>query len=687
MEHRDNPYFIQSATLSWEDGIPCAEAYGDVYFSRDDGLAESQYVFLQHNQLAQRWQNLDPQCPGRFTICESGFGTGLNFLLAWQLWQQCAPANWTLHYISSEKHPLTPQDLQISHGHWPALATLSNLLQELYPPLLPGHHRRNLHDHRVCLDLLFGDIVENLPALLDTEYPALQPSNSDDPPGATTNRVVDAWFLDGFAPASNPEMWQQALFAAMQYLSRDGATFATFTSAGVVKRGLRAAGFSVRKVKGFGRKREMLCGEFVGADDGSPAPPLPPRKGAVAWHQPQSRGSVRSVIVIGGGLAGCSTAWALAERGIQVQLLERGPTLATGASGNPQGILYTKLSPEAGALNQFTLHSFLYALHHYRQLAHRRDFIHDFCGVLQLPGSEREAELYRRVAEVMADQHWVKSLDAASASALAGLAIDRPGLFYPGAGWISPTSLCAAYTQHPDITVHHCKAALSLRATSQGWKIDCGDTQFQSDAVVIANSHDAAKFPYSDYLPLRKIRGQLSYLPADAVLKPPATVICHDGYIAPPIADHYCIGASFNLNDDSTALSDAEHHDNLRKLRALDSAVIADDTEVIGGRAALRCASPDYMPIVGALPDTAAFDRDFASLRKDARLTVGRPGRYHANLYINVAHGSRGLTSTPMAAELLASYLCGEARPLPRHLSEALSPARFIIRDLSRHRR
>lgn len=694
MEHRDNPYFIQSATLSWEKGIPCADDYGDVYFSKDNGLAESQYVFLQHNRLAERWSTLDPKLSGRFTLCESGFGTGLNFLLAWQLWQQSAPASWTLHYISSEKHPLTPQDLQNAHSHWPSLSHLAGQLQAAYPPRLPGHHRRHFANKKVCLDLLLGDIVDTLPALLDQQYDvagSCQSNASENDTKAATG-LIDAWFLDGFAPASNPDMWQDTLFNSMRRLSREGATFATFTSAGVVKRGLKAAGFDVRKVKGYGRKREMLCGEFHVspsdlAEDLPAEKTVPPRKGAIAWHQPQALAPIRSVTIIGGGLAGCSTARALAERGIAVRLIERNPQLAAAASGNPQGILYTKLSPEAGALNQFTLHSFLYALHHYRRLAEQHDFIHDFCGVLQVPGSEREAALFQRVAEVMTQQAWVEPVDARRASILSGLNINRGGLFYPDAGWIAPASLCHAYIQHDNIEVYHRRSALSLQAEDKGWLVDCDDQQFASDAVIIANSKDAASFKQCDFLPLRNIRGQLSYLPTGAMLKTPRAVVCHNGYLAPPVDEFYSIGASFVLNDDNTELREAEHLENLRKLRELDPDALSACATVTGGRAAIRCASPDYLPIVGAVPMASAFDADFSSLRKDARLTLTAPGRYHRNLYANVAHGSRGLTSTPLAAELLASYICGESRPLPRQLCENLSPARFIIRDLTRQRR
>ncbi len=677
MNDHNNPYYLQTAELDWQDGIPCASDFGDVYFSRDDGSAESRYVFLDGNQLAERWRALDANKPGRFTICETGFGTGLNFLLAWQLWQQCAPDSWTLHYISCEKHPLNSGDLAKAHQHWPSLASLAAILQHNYPPLIPGHHRRSLSERGPHIDLLFGDIADTLPALIDSIG-----SHPDSSP-----RPVDAWFLDGFAPSANPGMWQASLFDAMARLSKPNASFATFTAAGIVKRGLRERGFTVTKTKGFGRKRDMLVGHFTAAQPDT-EPALPPSP--LPWHQPAATASVHSVVVVGAGLAGCTTARALAERGLRVTLIERRANPAEEASGNPQGMLYTKLSPEPGLLNVFTLHSFLYALHHYHRIASNSDAIDgEFCGVLQLANSPREAALFKRLQQQLAEHHWLQFVDRDRASALSGIDIRQDGIFYPAAGWLSPPSVCKERIAHPNIALLTNSEALSLLDHGDHWQI-IGSGQHpiaEGDAVVIANSHDATQFSQSAFLPLRKIRGQISYFRQQDVQTSPRCVVCHKGYVAPEHKQQLCIGASFDLHNANSEVTAEDHAYNLNTLADLSPKLLKPGSEAIGGRAALRCASPDYAPIVGALPDIEAFDNDYAALRKDARRAIDQPGRYVRNCYVNVAHGSRGLTSTPLAAELLAAYLCNESRPLPKQLCESLSPARFIIRDLMRSKR
>lgn len=222
---------------------PYSTIFQDVYYSSDNGLLETDYVFLQGNQLRQRWQQL---ADNRFTIIETGFGTGLNFLCAAQLWLQISPPNATLHFISAEKYPPNLQEMTKALQIWPELNYLSESFLLEYAKLT--HKNIQLLSGRVQLTVLIGDATDCLNNL-------------------TT--LADAWFLDGFSPAKNPEMWQPALFAQMARLSKPNTTFATFTSAGAVKRGLQAAGFKVNKQAGFGKKREMLTGQFSNKTDKS----------------------------------------------------------------------------------------------------------------------------------------------------------------------------------------------------------------------------------------------------------------------------------------------------------------------------------------------------------------------------------------------------------------------------------
>lgn len=232
-----------TANIEWRNGQPFACDFQDVYFSTDNGLLETDYVFLQGNDLATRWLDANLQT---FNIAETGFGTGLNFLCAAKTWLESAPQNATLHFISVEKYPLSTHDISTALNLWLQLKPVSEPFLAQYESLLSSVNTISLYDDRVRLTLLIGDATERL---------------------SKTNDKIDAWFLDGFAPAKNPDMWQAALFQQMARLSKTSTTFATFTSAGDVRRGLINAGFEVSKRAGFGKKREMLTGKFLGNND------------------------------------------------------------------------------------------------------------------------------------------------------------------------------------------------------------------------------------------------------------------------------------------------------------------------------------------------------------------------------------------------------------------------------------
>ena len=274
-----SPSHVEWSHVEWNQGQPYASAFQDVYFSSDNGLLETEYVFLQGNKLSARWQNLKENS---FTIAETGFGTGLNFLCAAKLWLETAPQEAVLHFISLEKYPLNIADISSALQLWPELQEYSKPFLAEYENILPTElfnkaltlnkvapinkepslnktqdfnqfKSVTLFDNRIQLTLLIGDATDCLKTINLEKY-SLKSSKS---------AAVDAWFLDGFSPAKNPEMWQSALFEQMSKLSNQNTTFATFSSAGAVRRGLIAAGFAVNKKVGFGKKREMLLGNFL----------------------------------------------------------------------------------------------------------------------------------------------------------------------------------------------------------------------------------------------------------------------------------------------------------------------------------------------------------------------------------------------------------------------------------------
>ncbi len=676
-----SPWQLPTPDLQWdEQGSPHSGRFDDIYFSRAGGSAETEYVFLQQNDLETRWRALDPHSPGLFVIGETGFGTGLNFLAACALWRRCAPRGWRLLFISAERFPLTRGELERALAQWPQYAEFGARLIAAWPPPLPGFHRRELDDD-IAVQLLFGDAIDQFDALADTRAPLL--------PAGTQ---VDCWFLDGFAPAKNPQMWSDELFAALARLSRPGATFATFTAAGFVRRGLQAAGFAVERAPGFGSKREMLRGRFVGADtqrsvDGFTA--------ADHWATPPAARSARHAVVVGAGLAGSHTARALARRGWRVTVLERAGRIAAAASGNPQGILYTRLSTQDSTLSRFALGSFQHAVAHYQtRLGTDLAGAGDLCGVLQLV----EADEWEKLRQAFGDDRhgdWLRFVDAAAASAIAGCPVPRPALWFAGAGWLAPAALCERNLRHPLIEVRLQCNVDTLQRTDDRWLLQTSDGDIEADTVILCTAYENVKsLPDSSFmnqaLPTKPIRGQITELPSTLLRHTPRCVICHDGYLAPH-GDGLTVGATFDLRDDNPAVRADDHRRNLQQQADALPALLAEspdaiDCDSLHGRTGFRAATPDYLPIAGAVADVAALRERFGALAGNARKVIAAEPAWLPSLYVNVGHGSRGLTSTPLCAELLAALICGEPRPLPRELQRALSPARFVIRDLVRGR-
>ncbi len=569
---------FQHAQLDWdENGQPLSRAFGDVYFSRHSGLNETRHVFLATNRLAERFAALgdgEVLCIG-----ETGFGTGLNFLCAWQLFEQVAPAGARLEFVSVEKFPLAAADLRRALALWPELAPWSEALLGQYLAVHPGFQRLAFAGGRIGLTLLLGG------------------------------------------------------------------------------------------------------GTYQG----------PPANAGKPWYaRPAPHAGRRAALVVGGGLAGCASAASLAARGWQVTLIERHPGLAREASGNPQGVLYLKLSAHGTPLSRLVLSGF----GHTRRLLERLRRGHDWdaCGVLQLAFDAKEAQRQAQLAAAF-PADLLHGLDREQAERLAGVALPAGGLFYPEAGWVHPPALCQALAATPGITLLSGRA-VRLRREGDDWCAYAGDECLaRAPLAILATAADIRDFPPAAELPLKRIRGQVTRLPATPQSRALRTVVCAEGYVAPPRGDEHTLGASFDFKSEDLAPTLAEHQGNLELLREISPDLLqrlgADDLplERLEGRAAFRCTSPDYLPLVGPLAERAAFDEAYAVLARDARQVPERACPWLPGLYLNSGHGSRGLISAPLSGELLAAWICGEPLPLPRAVAEACHPNRFLLRDLVRGQR
>ncbi|MDG1644624.1 bifunctional tRNA (5-methylaminomethyl-2-thiouridine)(34)-methyltransferase MnmD/FAD-dependent 5-carboxymethylaminomethyl-2-thiouridine(34) oxidoreductase MnmC [Klebsiella huaxiensis] len=650
---------IQPANLEFNaEGTPVSRDFDDVYFSNDNGLEETRYVFLGGNQLNERFPIHSHPL---FIVAESGFGTGLNFLTLWQAFDVFHRDNpeatlQRLHFISFEKFPLKADDLSLAHQHWPELTPWAEQLQAQWPQPLAGCHRLLLDDGRVTLDLWFGDINELTNELDDS-----------------LNQQVDAWFLDGFAPAKNPDMWTPELFSAMARLARPGGTLATFTSAGFVRRGLQEAGFSMQKRKGFGRKREMLVGEMKQTLDFASRTPWFARSGT----------EQRDVAIIGGGIASALLSLALLRRGWQVTLYCADSAPAEGASGNRQGALYPLLSQHDPALARFFPAAFTFARRLYDTLPVQFD--HDWCGVTQLAWDEKSAQKIAQMLELNLPPEIAVAVNAQTVAQTCGVDTDCGGITYPAGGWLCPQQLTAelfALAATRGLHVHYDYPVETISTDNDGWQLN---QRQHHEVAVLANGYQVTDFSQTTHLPMYPVAGQVSHIPTTPGLSQLRQVLCYDGYLTPqnPNNQQHCIGASYHRGQTDTTFSAVDQQQNRQRLiDCLPQIKWVQEVDVSANeaRSGVRCATRDHLPMAGNVPDYDRTLSEYASLAERQERAIEAP--IYRNLYLLAALGSRGLCSAPLMAEILAAQMSNEPLPMDRETLAALNPNRLWVRKL-----
>jgi tRNA 5-methylaminomethyl-2-thiouridine biosynthesis bifunctional protein len=605
------PKTIVPARLEFRDGVPYSATYGDIYHSADGGAGQAQHVFLQGCGLPEKWAGR-----GSYVMLETGFGTGLNFLTTWAAWRADPQRPARLHFLSVERHPFRAEDLARLHAQWPQFASLSGELLANWPMLTSGFHRIALDDGRVLLTLMLGDAADCLPQV---------------------QAQVDAFYLDGFSPDVNADLWQPALFGELARLAKPGATAATYTVAAPVRQGLAQAGFACEKRAGYGRKRHCLSARFAGESiPGEPAKP-------------------QHVAVIGAGVAGAATAHALAERGVAVTVLERADAIAQGASGNPVGVFRPLVSRDGNRASRLTRAAFLHDL---RAWALLPAVEWSRCGVLHLAKDAGAAEKQQQaLADTAPPQDFARWVGLDEARELANWPVAAPGTFYPTAGWVVPASLCRAWLDHPLIELRAGCAVARLNKVSTGWQLldEAGAVLAAADAVVLANARDAMKLVPDQAWPLHTVRGQITQLPPGSL--PEITrVIAREGYVAPGL-ERPLVGATYEHEDDDTAPRTASDLSNLARLEAiLPGASQRFLPDAVSGRASLRATLPDRLPLVGAVDD-------------------------HPGLYMAAGYASRGVVWAGLLGEALADLITGQPLPLEADLMRAIAPGRFRGRE------
>ncbi len=664
---------LETAEVTWDaQGEPRSHRYDDPYYSNADGVAESTHVFIDGCDLPRR---LAQHHRGSYRIGELGFGTGLNFILSWRAFRQSAPPSLRLHYVSIDKHPLRREEIERALASWPQLANEARALVQAVPPPVEGIHRRSFEAGRIVLDLHWADVED---AIAELKRP--------------DQALFDSWYLDGFAPKRNPSMWNGERFKQLAKISFPGATVATYSAAGQVRRDLQSAGFEIHKRPGYGQKRESLVGTYTGD---SPKGDSPTLSSAGSQTTPWDLNAANTLppptaaIVVGAGLAGAHIAASLARRGTAVTVLDRG-SIAGRASGNRQGVLFHRLSHQRSNLADFSLYASLYATDLYRQMLEEGQDSEIIDGALNgcLQGLDADA-LGGPLAELLKGLPELGRLvNAEEGSDILGQKITGAGLWQAESGWFSPATICRRLLRHQGIELlEHC-GELRLQTTEEGWDLRTEtDNRFAAPVVIVAGGIDSNDLLPNWRLPTKPVRGQTTQVPAsnDTSLN---AAFCHKGYISPAMQGEHCIGATFAPGSADRDIRPGDHTENLHKLAealpAWATQLASLDTDNLQGRAEVRCASPDYLPMVGPIPDLDAFQERFAPLEKDASTIINRRGVFIPGLYVTTAHGSRGLSYAALSAEVLASELFHEPSPVTADIRRAIAPARFLIRAMVR---
>lgn len=618
-------------SLTWRGNAPVSARFDDVYYSAENGLEESRFVFLQGIGVPDVWADQD-----HFVIAETGFGTGLNFLATWMAWRESGSKG-RLTFISVEGFPLADDALAAAHQTFPEISTLAEQLRGAWPPANQGFHPRSFDDGKVRLLLLFGDAADC--------FSRLQAS-------------VDAWYLDGFAPSKNPDMWSDSLMDQIARLSKPDTRFATFTAAGFVRRALQARGFYVEKQPGYGRKRERLVGKAETlAAQGKPAP-IPEWAGTAC----APRGSVG---VIGSGIAGACVGMALAERGRDVTLISAPDK--PKASDVPAAILAPRFildrSPSADIFSSAYALSCCFPAF--------EEAWANISGVEMVPKGAADRARHRKLQEQL---DWNESW----------MTMTQRGLMLPRGGTISPAkALEALITRIPH---HESGKVTSIQQRDQGWLVCTEDgKELGFDILVIAAGvHSPALLNVGDCPEIRPNRGQVETISSPYPEGMPDHSLAYGGYITAETADMRTIGSTFDRTDTVEVVPSLTDR---RRILANDLDTLGADIgedKVDHSWAGVRATTPDHLPYAGPVPDSKAAAQQYADLSKDANLTGLGPAPLLPGLYILTGLGSKGFQYGPLMADFLAAQICGDPLPLPLEAVPTVHPLRDLIRRLKR---
>ncbi|MGE4368556.1 MAG: tRNA (5-methylaminomethyl-2-thiouridine)(34)-methyltransferase MnmD [Burkholderiaceae bacterium] len=619
------------AELAYDDnGLPKSPLFGDIYRPKAAPFEQAHHVFLRGNGLPGRWAGQE-----LFTVCETGFGLGHNFLALWQAWRSHGDRCKRLHVVSFEAHPFRRHDLAayVRHHLRDDAARLGLELADAWPVPVPGIHRLEFENGALTLTLVFGDVQDT------ARQVAAQ---------------VDAFFLDGFSPKVNPAMWDASLFAQLVRLAGPEATFATWCCAGHVRRALQDAGFIVQKIPGFGPKRQMTTGRL---------------RHGVKTRVARARRPA-SAMVIGAGVAGASLAHALGREGVQVTVLD--PVLRSGLGGSHAGHLAVAVTPVVGrnddAQVRLSRAGVLSAAASWSMFPGPARPLP--CGTLLPALTAADArKVSALIASASLPAEWVRWVPEAEAQALTARHWPHGGVWCSQGMRVQPQALLEHLLGLPGIRcLDHHVAGIRRNALGRWQALDGqGGVLADADSVFLATAGTLpALLEPLGYLKgfprmadLRCVSGEVYYVPSSCIGPLQANAAGH-GYCLPALDGHNVIGSTYRRGQDDVGLNPAGLRYVAGKMetllgqaggitaRSLVTAGQAGKT-ACGGWSGWRATTSDRFPLVGALNPEMSF-------------------------WVCAGLGSRGFGLSTLLANCVVAELMGYPVPLERDLRRKMRP-------------
>lgn len=621
--------------------------YNDVYWSKEGGLEEKTHVFIEGNKLKERWVTKE-----NFTIFELGFGAGLNFLATKRAWENSRRLG-SLNYISVELHPIPRTTLREILLEFEELKEHTEEFLAQYPENFYKIHRIEFQSSKIFLTIWIGTALDALKELYF---------------------YADAFFLDGFSPSKNPDMWSKEIFAWLKKHSQKFSTFSTYSVSKTVKENALENGFEIQTQKGFGTKREMLIGKLNLNDTYNLVKKYFPF--------PTHKNNLQNITILGSGLSGLCLGYSFSLRDIKVTIIDENPTLGANASSNPLGYFFPKLTKKLTTASELSLIGTRFTQNRIslwnKQL---NQTIGENLGVFLYFSNQREKENFESAFQ----SHNLEP-DLLKEKEVSILGESKTLLHFKLGGYFKPLEFSKAMVDYLNLqgTRFQFGQKIAKLTFDKTWKLWDTDQHlvWETEILILANSFGILDFEQAK-LPFQKIRGQICLLPSELQYYEKTPFLTEDTYLISN-DNILLLGATFNPYD-SNPNPNPEHNELLlRRLRNSLPNLTFIDGKNLFSKVGFRANSKDRLPVLGCLPIETEYKKDYKNFQKGYSDKNYPFGKVYPNLYVLSGMGSKGISYAPVLAESLVSLICGEAPAIPISILEALHPARFIMRDIMR---